>query len=121
MNKNVKIILVLSAVLIAVILAGCVKEKVAPSAPIELTLAISNAPALNETAEFKNTSTPTPVYPKPLPLNESYRIAPDSTAYLNILNESSPYYIFNKTSPYYGVELPKVNHPPSERLNQDAW
>ena len=110
MNKNVKIILVLSAVLIAVILAGCVQEKVVPSAPIEVTLAISNAPALNETAEFKNknTSTPTPVYPKPLPLNESYRIAPDSTAYLNILNESSPYYIFNKTSPYYGVELPKV-------------
>jgi len=71
MNKNVKIILVLSAVLIAVILAGCVQEKVVPSAPIEVYLAISNAPALNQTAELTCTIT-------------SHEDAPNTTAQIKL-------------------------------------
>ena len=57
MNKNAKIILILSAVLIAVILAGCVQEVEKVVSPIEVCLAISNAPALNQTAELTCTIT----------------------------------------------------------------
>ena len=85
MNKNAKIILILSAVLIAVMLAGCVQEisevetpspapQVTPPSPtptskgtpstqsvpstgMEVNLSISNAPALNETAELTCTIT----------------------------------------------------------------
>jgi hypothetical protein len=71
MNKNAKIILVLFAVLIAVILAGCVQEKAVPSAPIEVCLAISNAPALNQTAELTCTIT-------------SREDAPDTTAQIKL-------------------------------------
>ena len=71
MNKDVKTILALSAVLIAVILAGCVQEKVVPSAPIEVCLAISNAPALNQTAELTCTIT-------------SHEDAPNTTAQIKL-------------------------------------
>lgn len=57
--NNRTVVLVLSAVLIAAVLSGCVQEvdKTAPLTEMEVSLSISNAPALNQTAELTCTVT----------------------------------------------------------------
>ena len=59
--NNRTVVLVLSAVLIAAVVSGCVQEvdKTAPLTETEVSLSISNAPALNQTAELTCTVTST--------------------------------------------------------------